>query len=378
MEIFVRVSEPTPTAVETETGMTVVRGVHALAGLGLIPSASAVRASPCTICRADGPPGDAGLQGASNRLSGEAEQEWARRQARFWAALGADPETGDGPWLTSFELRVASGGAKGPGGKGAGEIGLWVKAFDPEREAAEASVRSLARLAAMLWPPEWEARPICAQAEFEEGWRAEAVQWLAEVRRAEGFVVRAVEREVREGDYWLSDWSPTPAGMMEVWTLLRRLPAGVWVSVGVRPTQVFEAEERALGELWAEARRMAQGKTPAEQPYGEWQASRWLERMKRWLPNAFLVRLRVGGEPEAGRPVAQALAGALMDPGGLSGGGAAVVVTPDSPEAWEAARFNWEWAEFQPWGEDQAQPAWGRLRYLCDVGEVGILGGVWG
>lgn len=354
MEISVRVSEPMPTVVETETGASVVQGVHALAGVRL---------------ENDDPVGSASAISGDFLLEVELR---SRSFARFWAALGAGVEVEAGPRLVSLELRVGSGGDH------KGRPCMWVKTFDPEREVAEASARSLARLAAMLWPPEWEARPICAQAEFEEGWGAEAVQWLAEVRRAEGFVVRAVEREVREGDYWLSDWSPTPAGMMEVWALLNRLPTGVWLSVGVRPTRVFEAEERAMGELWAEARRLAEGKTPAERPYGEWQASRWLERMKRWFPNAFLVRLRVGGEPEAGRPVAQALAGALMDPGGPSCGGAAVVVTPDSPEAWEAARFNREWAEFQPWGEDQAQPGWGRLRYLCDVAEVGVLGGVWG
>jgi len=53
------------------------------------------------------------------------------------------------------------------------------------------------------------------------------------------------------------------------------------------------------------------------------------------------------------------------------------VVAAESEEEQAVARFNWEWADFQAWGDDQAQPGWDRLRYLCDAREIGLLAGVW-
>src|SRR3990172_5864705 len=278
--VFVRVSEPIPTVVETETGSMVVRGAHALAGVRLTRDAT----SSLQLHR-EMPP-DVDYAGA-----------WVQRHARFWAMLAAGmsatapstPLRGSSrvasyvdPWTRSFELRLVGGGSR----RESVEFGLWVKAFDIDAEAAAMEATALARLVTALWLPECEPRPMCSEADFERGWQTKDLPWLAEVRRDEGFAVRIAEGDVREGDYWLSDWSPAPGGLMEVWDLLRRLPAETWVSVGVRPTRQLEFEERALGELWAQAQRLATGKTVSYHPHGEWQAARWAERLKRGMAGA--------------------------------------------------------------------------------------------
>ncbi len=49
---------------------------------------------------------------------------------------------------------------------------------------------------------------------------------------------------------------------------------------------------------------------------------------------------------------------------------------PEPFQEWDAARFNWRWGEFLPWGGELAA-AVGRLPYLFDDVQTGLIAGVW-
>ena len=335
--LYVHLSEPLLTMLATERGELPVLGVHALAGFELqrLPFDPQIPFDWVT------------------------PDAWARRQARFWIAVGLGLRNDQGPWQTSFELRVKGGADL----QRPCETSLWVKAFAPQDHVADLAAYSLAEMMMALYPPHCEPRPAATAGDFTRLWGAGEPQWLAEVRR-EIVLNNNVEQAASLGEpsCEISAWNPSPEGLREVWELFPRLPGCAWLSIGVCPSQLFAAEQRAMQNR------------PCERASGD-------------HPNTFagrvwLVRVKVGGDPQAGEWLAAALAAALAEPGptGQSGGTSVetVIVQPQTSQDWQAARFNWQWGEFQPWGEADTPTHLRRLPYLFGPSQVGLLAGAWG
>jgi hypothetical protein len=399
--IYVHLSDPILTPLGTERGSLQVEGFHALAGVKIERTAY-----------------DPEVPFEWVNL-----EAWQQRQARFWAALGMGLNQQDGPWQTSFELRIARSenaaalpAAESPGEK-ALRVSLWAKTFAPRDDIADQAAYNLVEEILALMPSPCQVTPIATRDEFSYYWGTNTPQWLGEARRGcRSGPAREDDRkhhDSREGRddaataytgsqaYCQSDWCPTYDGLREIWQLIPRFPGEAWLSVGLCPTRVFPSEERALQErFWNEA----------GQASGTLQL--WKERLQRWSPQAFLLRMRIAGSLPAGQWLANALGAVLCDPCEqtaspgqeytrrapavmidsaepdrlhLSGTGSGALNSGElysgelkSLDDWEAALFNWQWADFLPWGEGETPAALRRLRYLFTAREAALLGGIWG
>jgi hypothetical protein len=326
-EPFVFLSEPILTPLVVENGLMPVDGFHALAGLAL-----------------QGRPLD-----PEAPFEWLAPEIWALHMARFWRAMAVGLQNGAGPWQTSFELRSGRNVDGNPL-----QTSLWVKTFAPQDVQADQAAAELATTLLALCPPACKAQPITAPEAFAHWWGSDIPQTLAEIRRpAHRPAMDETKNQARQPVIF--PWHPTADSLRQVWALLQRLPAPLWLSVGICPTQLFKSEIQWLKQAGLSAA-------------GDGQP-------------LFLLRLRLGGMPMAVQCLAQALAAALTEPwmeaaSTQAASSAANITPPDTAQTWDTARFNWRWGDFLPWGSEPAA-ALGRLPYLFDDVQTGLIAGVW-
>jgi hypothetical protein len=343
-EPMVYLSELMQAHLVVENGLFPVQGYHALAGLHL-----------------QGKPFDP--QAPFDWVTPEA---WAQRLARFWRALGTGQQNGSGPWQTSFELRAGREAANDPF-----QVGLWVKTFAPQDHVADQAAGQLAQTLLALCPPLCDPQAISTPEEMAQLWGQTPPQWLAEIRR-KPIIAPQAEIETLTCAEVFAPWNPTPESLRQTWELIERLDAPLWLSVGVCPTGLFANEIVVFDTARdGQPRKKTAAPTPDER-----------FRCDRLRQQAFLLRLRVGGESQAALCLAQAWAAALTEP--FPAGHpcehavpAVTIVMPETSSDWEAANFNWLWGDFLPWGDRLANTPFGRLAALCDDQETGLLAGVW-
>lgn len=362
---FVRLSDPILTVLNTDKGELPILGTHALAGL-----------------RFEGTLFDSGIP-----FDWITFQELARRQAYFWSTLWMGLENTSGPWQTSFELRAVHRADQ----EEPCEASLWVKAFAPEDYVADQAASELAEMVSVLYPLPCRLQPVTSLTDFDRLWGKDDLQWLAEIRRAFSVTKKnqiqgeqsdctADESDPQETGYGLSGFSPSPQSWRDLWGLLRRLRGTVWLSIGVCPTRLFPSEVACLHNIVGDAVATLAEKTDDLNRFEE--ASVRHEWMRGWQQGAFLLRIRVGGELKPVQWLSQAIAAALIDPGGddryiLGSLAPPVIAFPETALDWQAARFNWQWADFQAWGEESLPASLRRMRYLFETRELGLLAGVW-
>jgi hypothetical protein len=150
------------------------------------------------------------------------------------------------------------------------------------------------------------------------------------------------------------------------------LPFESLVSVTLRPTCLYEAEEIHLSEL----RAAAEKRVKSEQAGLRHQAHRAEQLYARYLDqlmHPFLMRLQIVAQSEALSPLARAL-GTALTYHSLTGSepehcGPFVNYDLAVPSLNElmTARDNLLFLEFDDWGDHQAAPPFRRVRELVDV-----------
>ncbi len=327
--LHIHTSEQTSSFLETEQGPLPIQGFHALAGVRLTQ----------TIFPAD------------TRVSEAELRRWARRMAWFWHALAFGGMLTHGGWHVSYELRGQTRHAEGGGG-----ASLWVKSAASNVETAVQMARERAEIVAALLPPELGPQIIEGEAQWQALWGADEPAWVGEIRPG----IAAAPRDDAEADrsqaagwdFQTYRWAPPPEAMREVWQLLDRVSGAGWFGIGICPTQLFEGEAAAC--------------PPWERTLAG---------------HCFRLRLSVGGDANTAPLLSQALAGAVALPSANGSWPAecrrADLLVPQTPDDWQAAAFNAQWADFQPWAEAPLPVALRRLRYLFSVAEIGVLAGGW-
>lgn len=298
--LYVRLSSPLLTRLDTNQGPRRLAGTHALAGVELRPG------DP------NGPDQPPTLEAA----------------ARFWLALGQGLENGAGAWLTSYELRLGR-----PAG-GALRAALCAKTFAPQDEAADQAAAELAEALAWLYPLPAQTRRIASAAQFDELWGSGQPLWQVELRPGLPFGQRG---------------PVSLAALAGAWAQMTVFPGPLWLSLGLCPTRVFPGEAVPFDGL---------------------------ERDDELI---WLLRLRIAGAYAQTRWAAQTWLAALTGSRSLppAAWGAPRLCIPQTLEEEQAAAFNWDWADWQPWGANTAGKALVRSDQFFYLAEIGELAGLW-
>jgi hypothetical protein len=325
---YVEHSQPLATPLFTNQGYVQLQGVHALAGIEL----------------EYGHPIDDLIS------SPDIHAHWARRMQRFWHTL-ALANWGEDLWLTSWELRL-TGCTKCDSEI---QASLWAKAFSSNPKEASHTARNMAETARDLCPPECQPQPVTSKDTFDRLWGSGDLTYQAEVRR---MLVPMTLQINSPNNPRVADWRLNADGWREVWDLVRRQNGRVWLSIGICPTKQFPTE---LPVNKNTKNAPSETETPPQNGGND----------------RFMVRIRAAGEAQAVSILC------LMAAGVLSGDNYSdhAVIQVESPYThadWDAARFNWQWADFLPWGENNLPAGLERLPFLCKTSELGILGGFWG
>lgn len=326
------ISELMASALETEKGPLGVQGFHALAGVEITKF-------PFT----------------EKKPEQEPLERWRRRMTWFWKALAFGTRQTGNAWFTGFELRIKRHGEAHAGQKKNGpmRVSLWAKAVAPHAEQARYVAEGLAEMVQALLPAEFCAVRVRPE-HFQDLWGVETPAWLGEVRPGIAATPKPEgDRSRPEGwELAIAHWHPTPETMFEPWGLLARLETPAWLSVGICPTKLFEPEKK-IWSMWKQDRPKS-SVFPGEEDY------------------FFQVRVRVGGEENPARWLAQGLVSALHSPQDVL---QPALVVPDQTQ--QNATFNWQWGDFQPWEESPLPVSLRRFRYLMDTDQMGVVAGIW-
>jgi hypothetical protein len=354
-EIYIYTSDLEPTTIETgdfdDFGVVeeVVEGFHSLFALKVtsVPSFS-----------------------EADRERGLSWKEWAwerlYQQIQFIASLHQTllETPSPNPSLRSFDLRYASS-------EGQVEIILIAKTFDSEQKRSRELAFALSRNILALFPKEYGLEPISSEEDFRRFCLPEKVEhWLiGEIRRYEEFVPLESERHVREENYLVYPFTWTLTGMGKVMEVLASCPSQAIVSVCIRPTRLYEAEERHLCDLYASFEKLGEInwlKSRIQGQIGMKIYSDYLRQLKR----PFLMRVRFawkGTEPDS---LIQALGSTLAafneDYNSENYFDAPYEVAFPEDEL-EVARYNFRLLEFESWGNELSLPKYRRFRYLVDA-----------
>jgi len=317
-------------------------------------------------------------------------QEWTQellcRQAQCLAALHPSllKAEGPNPTLRTLDLRYVAQGDL--------QVVLLLKTFDPDAQRSRWWAQAFAEEVMALFPPEYGLQPVASEQAFARcalGWKEDKVEedelapgwWLGEIRRYEEFVPLDRERQVREQNYLVYPFTWRSSGMSQVLALLHGWPGQAVVSVALRPTYLYEAEERHLCDLYATFEKLEGAswlKARVQGQIGQRIYAGYLRRLKR----PYLMRVRFAGcgsQPEALVRALGATLAALPEsaPAPQTGGGLPAaqfdagyqVAFPrrDFPGELEIAWRNFEWLEFDAWGPEMSLPIYRRFRYLSDA-----------
>jgi len=318
----------------------------------------------------------------ADRKRGLSWKDWAwetlYRQIQFIASLHRSlPDTASpNPDLRSFELcYIASG-------EGQVDIVLLAKAFDPERQRSRNLALSLSREILALFPGEYGLTPVTSEDGFRACGLPESVEeiegrwWIGEMRRYEEFIPLESERQVREENYLVYPFTWTLTGMARVVEVLANWAGPALVGVCLRPTWLYEAEERQLCDLYASFEKLGEVKWLKSRIQGQIGMQIYADYLRR-LKRPFLMRVRFAGRDAEPDGLIRALGSALAafpedaldrdSEGYLDAPYEVVFPHGGTGEELEVARYNFQLLEFDGWGEELSLPRYRRFRYLVDA-----------
>ena len=299
------------------------------------------------------------------------------RQIRFIAGL-YHPLGGDlcpNPNLRTLDLRFIPQPEEGRV-----NIVLLGKAFDPSPDVSRQVALEFWEECRSLFPPNYELKAVTAEAEFEECFLGDFIEGITDghqmvdVRRYEEFIPMEREEQVWEQDYLVYPFVWSVQGLAELPRILVSLPQRWVVSVSLRQTRLYEAEERHLCDLYATFEKLEKVNWLKAKVQGRVGMRLYSEYLRR-LRFPFLMKIQIAGEGAVPNSLIHALGVGLTGlPDGILEGSADDYVEtsydfvfPETAEELTTARRNFKLLEHTFWGRDLPLAKYRRLRYLVDA-----------
>jgi hypothetical protein len=308
---------------------------------------------------------------------GSSALEVLGRQVRFIAGL-YHPVGGSlcpNPSLRTLDLRFISQ----PDESRVGVV-LLGKAFDASPDVSRQLALEFWEECRGLFPPDYELKAVTAETEFEECFLGSFIEGISDggqmvdVRRYEEFIPMEREEQVWEQDYLVYPFVWSVQGLAELPRVLLSLSQRCVVSVSLRQTKLYEAEERHLCDLYATFEKLEKVNWLKAKVQGRIGMRLYAEYLRR-LRFPFLMKVQIAGQGAAPNSLIHALGVGLtgLPDGVLQGGAADYVETsydfafPETAEELDTARRNLRLLEHTFWGRDMSLAKYRRLRYLVDA-----------
>ncbi len=293
------------------------------------------------------------------------------RQRRFIASLH---DVGLQSVFPNIHLRTVALRYVASGNSRQIDVILVGKVFASEPEQARASALTWYEEIEALIPRDYSLVPLVSEQEFMRQSGQELLETtstqVVEVRRFETFRLGPRQQAVMETDYLVYPFLWHRHGMEQVWQAMASQRALSVVSVTLRPTYLYEAEEFHLARLYQAATETAISENVAERILGEQAATIYADYLCSWK-QPFLVRVQIVVSQRIPGALARAT-GCALAYGTLTGSGQEEfpfpgyeIVVPDEEEL-TVARENVCLLETNDWGPDQAAAPYRRFRYLTD------------
>jgi hypothetical protein len=315
------------------------------------------------------------VQPAEDR--GDSAVEVLGRQIRFIAGL-YHPLGGDlrpNPSLRTLDMRFIPQ----PEGRRV-SIVLLGKAFAPGPDVSRQLALEFWEECRSTFPPDYELKVVTAEAEFEECFLGGFIKGIADghqmvdVRRYEEFIPMEREEQVWEQDYLVYPFVWSVQGLAELPRVLLTFPQRCVVSVSLRQTRLYEAEERHLCDLYATFEKLEKVNWLKAKVQGRIGMRLYAEYLRR-LRFPFLMKVQIAGQGAIPNSLIHALGVGLTGlPDGILEGGADDYVEtsydfvfPETAEELATAKRNLKLLEHTFWGRDLPLARYRRLRYLVDA-----------
>jgi hypothetical protein len=254
------------------------------------------------------------------------------------------------------------------------------KAFDSSLDVSRQVALELWEECRGLFPADYELKAVTAEAEFEECFLGGFIEGIADgrqmvdVRRYEEFIPMEREEQVWEQDYLVYPFVWSVQGLAELPRILVSLPQRCVVSVSLRQTKLYEAEERHLCDLYVTFEKLEKVNWLKAKVQGRVGMRLYSEYLRR-LRFPFLMKVQIAGERGVPNSLIHALGVGLtgLPDGVLEGSADDYVETsydfvfPETAEELDTARRNLKLLEHTFWGRDLPLAKYRRLRYLVDA-----------
>ena len=230
------------------------------------------------------------------------------------------------------------------------------------------------------FPPDYELKAVTAEAEFEECFLGGFIEGISDggqmvdIRRYEEFIPMEREEQVWEQDYLVYPFVWSVQGLAELPRILLSLPQRCVISVSLRQTKLYEAEERHLCDLYATFEKLEKVNWLKAKVQGKVGMRLYSEYLRR-LRFPFLMKVQIAGEGAIPNSLIHALGVGLtgLSDGVLEGSADDYVETsydfvfPETAEELATAKRNLKLLEHTFWGRDLPLVKYRRLRYLMDA-----------
>ena len=259
-------------------------------------------------------------------------------------------------------------------------IVLLGKAFDADLDFSRQLVLEFWEECRSTFPPDYELKVVTAEAEFEECFLGGFIEGIADghqmvdIRRYEEFIPMEREEQVWEQDYLVYPFVWSVQGLAELPRVLLTFPQRCVVSVSLRQTRLYEAEERHLCDLYATFEKLEKVNWLKAKVQGRIGMRLYAEYLRR-LRFPFLMKVQIAGEGAIPNSLIHALGVGLtgLPDGVLEGSVDDYVETsydfifPETEEELATAKRNLKLLEHTFWGRDLPLVKYRRLRYLVDA-----------
>ena len=254
------------------------------------------------------------------------------------------------------------------------------KSFDSDPDFSRQLALEFWEECRSLFPPDYELKAVTAEAEFEECFLGDFIEGITngrqmvDVRRYEEFIPMEREEQVWEQDYLVYPFVWSVQGSAELPRILASLPQRCVVSVSLRQTRLYEAEERHLCDLYATFEKLEKVNWLKAKVQGRIGMRLYSEYLRR-LRFPFLMKIQIAGEGAVPNSLIHALGVGLTGlPDGILEARADDYVEtsydfvfPETAEELATARRNLKLLEHTFWGRDLPLARYRRLRYLVDA-----------
>lgn len=259
------------------------------------------------------------------------------------------------------------------------DLVLMGKVFAPTSERARSLAMHWWQELLALFPYDYDLVPAPSLETFRElsGFplvESIGLEQVAGIRRYEMFIPKPGGQAVTEGDYVLFPFTWHPYAMEHVWRAMAMLPCQALISVTLRPTYLYEAEEAHLSQFYSTAKELAKSDHLPLQLQGELAARLYAGYINR-LQHPYLMRVQIVVNGERMAPLVRAMGTALTHPSLTEtelreersplGSGYYDVAIPN-PDELPVVMDNLCLLELGEWGHDQAALPYRRFRYLFD------------